>query len=78
MKQKYLVLLAFSFLLLSFFTVQAQSKSDFKTPLDFFGFQPGSEGNLYTYEQLIGYLQTLESLIQKSRTAEKDSEKKDS
>lgn len=60
MKQKYLVLLTLSFLLVSFFTVQAQTKSDFKTPLEFFGFQPGSEGNLYTYEQLIGYLQTLE------------------
>lgn len=60
MKQKYLVLLTLSFLLVSFFTVQAQTKSAFKTPLEFFGFQPGSEGNLYTYEQLIGYLQTLE------------------
>jgi len=60
MKQKYLVLLTLSFLLVSFFTVQAQSKSDFKTPLDYFGFQPGSEGNLYTYEQLIAYLQKLE------------------
>jgi len=58
--KKYFVFLAFSFLLVSFFTVQAQTKSEFKTPLEFFGFQPGSEGNLYTYNQLIDYLKLLE------------------
>lgn len=29
-------------------------------PADFFGFEPGSDRNLFTYEQLIGYLQKLD------------------
>lgn len=60
MKQKYLVFLSLALALMSFFTAQSQDKSDFKSPIDYFGFQSGSEGNLYTYEQLIGYLQTLD------------------
>ncbi|MCD6179566.1 MAG: hypothetical protein J7K39_06650 [Bacteroidales bacterium] len=60
MKKKYLVFLSLSFFLISFFSVQAQTKTDFKTPLEFFGFQPGSDGNLFTYEQLIDYLQILD------------------
>jgi len=31
-----------------------------KNPADYFGFQPGSDRNLFTYEQLIAYLQELD------------------
>ena len=37
----------------------AQSPS-FTKPSDFFGFEPGSDRNLFTYEQLIGYMQKLD------------------
>ena len=60
MKNKYLVSLFLSFLWISITFAQAQTKSTFATPKDYFGFQPGSEGNLFTYEQLIDYLQTLD------------------
>jgi len=29
-------------------------------PVDFFGFEPGSDRNLFTYEQLVGYMQKLD------------------
>ncbi len=32
-----------------------------KKPVDYFGFQPGSDRNLFTYEQLIAYLQELDT-----------------
>jgi hypothetical protein len=33
-----------------------------KTPASFFGFQPGSDGNLFNYEALISYLKELEKV----------------
>ncbi|MCF8347107.1 MAG: hypothetical protein K9G38_07835, partial [Bacteroidales bacterium] len=33
-----------------------------QTPESFFGFQPGSDGNLFGYDELIGYLQMLETV----------------
>ena len=30
-------------------------------PVDYFGFEPGSEGNLFTYEELIKYLQEVDA-----------------
>ncbi len=38
------------------------SFAQIKTPKDFFGFQPGADRQLLDYEQLIGYLQQLDSL----------------
>ncbi|MFO7669238.1 MAG: M14 family zinc carboxypeptidase [Bacteroidales bacterium] len=46
-------------LLLILTGVSAQSGS-MTVPEDYFGFQPGSDRNLFTYEQLIGYLQELD------------------
>ncbi len=60
MKKKYLLFLALPFLIMSIFSAQAQTESNFVSPKDYFGFQPGSEGNLYTYEQLIDYLKILD------------------
>ena len=42
-----------------FLGVMAQETS-FTGPADFFGFEPGSDRNLFTYEQLIEYLQKLD------------------
>ncbi|MDA3905327.1 MAG: M14 family metallopeptidase [Bacteroidales bacterium] len=60
MKKKYLAFISLSFLLMSIFYVQAQTTSNIVKPIDYFGFQPGSEGNLFTYEQLIDYLKILD------------------
>jgi hypothetical protein len=49
-----LVMLAFLPVIVAFSQVKLQ------TPSDFFGFEPGSDRNLFTYEQLISYLQTLD------------------
>ena len=32
-------------------------------PADYFGFQPGSDRNLFTYEELISYLQKLDEAL---------------
>ena len=48
------------FLSLLIFTT-AFSKDAIPKPEDFFGFVPGSDQNLFTYEQLIEYLQKLDS-----------------
>ncbi len=60
MKKKYLAFFALFLFLANIFTVQSQTKSNLVTPKDYFGFQPGSEGNLYTYSQLIDYLKVLD------------------
>ncbi len=39
--------------------VSAQNGS-MTVPADYFGFEPGSDRNLFTYEQLIAYLQVLD------------------
>ncbi len=57
-----LVLLAFSGLM-------AQNGS-FTAPQDFFGFEPGSDRNLFTYEQLITYLQELDEQSDRIRLEE--------
>jgi len=56
MKRKIFFTLAMVFSLLG---VVAQNASLTK-PGDFFGFEPGSDRNLFTYEQLISYLQKLD------------------
>jgi len=40
-------------------TVSGQGQS-ISTPETYFGFEPGSDGNLFTYEELIGYLQEVD------------------
>lgn len=52
-------ILLVSALLCSLMGLMAQSASCTK-PSDFFGFEPGSDRNLFTYEQLIEYLQKLD------------------
>ena len=47
-------------MILSLFGLVAQEGSITK-PADYFGFEPGSDRNLFTYEQLIKYLQKLDS-----------------
>jgi hypothetical protein len=42
-------------------TVMAQSNPEIQKPETFFGFQPGSDRNLFTYEKLIEYLKTLDA-----------------
>ncbi len=39
-------------------------------PSDYFGFQPGSDGNLFTYEELISYLQKLDEASDKLKMVE--------
>jgi hypothetical protein len=46
-------------MMLSIMGILAQDAS-FTKPSDFFGFEPGSDRNLFTYEQLIEYLQKLD------------------
>jgi len=46
-------------MLVSLLGIMAQSGSITK-PADFFGFEPGSDRNLFTYEQLIQYLEQLD------------------
>lgn len=41
--------------------VTAQTKNMCTTPLEYFGFKPGSDRNLFTYEELISYLKKLDS-----------------
>ena len=47
-------------MIFSVFGMMAQDASLTK-PADFFGFEPGSDRNLFTYEQLIDYLQKLDA-----------------
>ncbi|MFN8135020.1 MAG: M14 metallopeptidase family protein [Bacteroidales bacterium] len=44
-------------LIFSFHNSQAQTA---KSPLEFFGFEPGSDGNLFDYNQLIAYFRQLD------------------
>ncbi len=39
-------------------------------PVDYFGFQPGSDRNLFTYEELISYLQKLDEVSEKLKMLE--------
>ena len=39
-------------------------------PSDYFGFQPGSDRNLFTYEELISYLQELDEVSDKLKMVE--------
>ncbi len=47
-------------MLASMLGMMAQSGT-YTKPSDFFGFKPGSDRNLFTYEQLIQYLEKLDS-----------------
>jgi hypothetical protein len=38
----------------------ASLSAQMQQPLEYFGFQPGSDGNLFLYEELIGYLEKLD------------------
>ena len=49
-----------SILVLAVTGVLAQ-RSSFTKPSEFFGFEPGSDRNLFTYEQLIEYLGMLDA-----------------
>ncbi|MFC2098315.1 M14 family zinc carboxypeptidase [Bacteroidota bacterium] len=46
-------------------TLNAQQK-----PVDYFGFEPGSDRNLFNYEELIGYLQKLDAAADKLKMVE--------
>ncbi len=46
-------------------TINAQQK-----PIDYFGFGPGSDRNLFTYEELISYLQKLDAASDKLKMVE--------
>ena len=50
----------FFWLLLMFSPIQNLVSQDFITPENYFGFQPGTDNELFDYEQLIGYLQMLD------------------
>lgn len=55
---------ALPFFLLIIFLINplvAQTNVKIPEPVDFFGFEPGSDRNLFNYEQLIEYLQLLDS-----------------
>ncbi len=52
-------ILSIALLLCSFVGTFAQSETISK-PSDYFGFEPGSDRNLFTYEQLVSYLQELD------------------
>src|SRR4030042_931350 len=41
-------------------SLHGNSTAQIKSPQDFFGCEPGSDGNLFTYEQLIDYLKVLD------------------
>ncbi len=56
-------------ILLAFSGLMAQNGS-FTAPQDFFGFEPGSDRNLFTYEQLITYLQELDEQSDRIRLEE--------
>lgn len=60
MQKKYVVIFVLAMLIMSFVSAQAPTEIKLTTPKEFFGFQPGSEGNLYTYNQLIDYLKLLD------------------
>ncbi len=49
----------------------AQSTNSIKTPKEFFGFTPGEDGRLFTYEELISYLQILDEAFRIIRTGGK-------
>jgi len=54
---KHLLLIA---CLLCSFGVLTSQEDSLKEPAEYFGFEPGSDRNLFTYEQLITYLQELD------------------
>ncbi len=56
-------------LLIALMGLMAQGGSLTK-PADYFGFEPGSDRNLFTYEQLIGYLQELDEESSRIRLEE--------
>ncbi|MCP4311324.1 MAG: hypothetical protein GY790_08685 [Bacteroidetes bacterium] len=53
--------LAAALMLFALMGLAAQNGS-LTTPADYFGFEPGSDRNLFTYEQLISYLQEVDGL----------------
>jgi hypothetical protein len=65
MKKYALILMLAIFPLLCF-----QSLAQFISPLDHFGFQPGSDRNLFTYEELIDYLDLLDKASPRLKLAE--------
>jgi zinc carboxypeptidase len=50
------------FLATPFISVNAQSEQVIQKPADFFGFEPGSDRNLFVYEKLIEYLKKLDAV----------------
>lgn len=64
-----LLIALISVLFISCFDLSAQN-STLITPEKYFGFQPGSDGNLFSYEELIGYLQELDKNSSKIKLEE--------
>ena len=61
MKYYRIVQMLFASLLLTSSVVNVHAQeSPLKSPESYFGFQPGSDGNLFTYEQMIAYFQELD------------------
>jgi len=60
MKKWYLFSLIAILFLSGLPNAQSQTKSELISPEAFFGFRPGSAGNLYTYNQLMDYLKILD------------------
>ena len=56
MRQKIIIAVTVCIILSLHFISNAQ----IKTPQDFFGFEPGSDRNLFTYEQLVDYLKLID------------------
>ncbi|NOZ47020.1 MAG: hypothetical protein GXO79_09590 [Chlorobi bacterium] len=54
------LLISFSIILFSSFSF-AQNKNNLPEPESFFGFKPGSDGNLFHYEKLIAYFSQLDN-----------------
>jgi hypothetical protein len=46
--------------MICFFSLLAAQESSLTRPADYFGFEPGSDRKLFTYESLIGYMQKLD------------------
>ena len=51
-------------------SIQAQNKGEIPTPESFFGFKPGTDRMLFTYEDLIGYLQKVDALSDRIKLEE--------
>lgn len=59
------------FLIITLFSLTMAQKSDgIKTPQEFFGFQPGADGMLFNYDDLVNYLKILDQASPKLKMIE--------